>query len=346
VLFLCLVEITHKYLSEHESRTGVMGPNLLLVNNKPVEEKILNTLLKDLGNVIVETGITGARQRMESTAIDLVIIDMNSQTDLGIMLYDEIRLKNPNLTAIILLGDESTEEDEIHAFDIGFADVIHKPYKKTAIRARIIRHLNSQQSNKEVKILAMEDNLTKLPNRNKFNTVFSTECDRAVRNQDTISILILDIDHFKLYNDYYGHLQGDRALYELAQCLRKSVKRPGDIAGRWGGEEFSILLPRTDVGGVKVVCERLMYDIREAAIEHKPSPVSDYLTVSIGAVTATYTANMVYTPDLTTALLKLADDNLYEAKRTGRNKFVQTETFYSSTSVKNALEKATKDDNE
>ncbi|HHB12892.1 MAG TPA: GGDEF domain-containing protein [Chromatiales bacterium] len=164
-------------------------------------------------------------------------------------------------------------------------------------------------------IAAEHDPLTGLPNRRKFDREFAAAWTLAVRARTPISVLILDLDHFKEYNDRYGHPAGDRSLRAVAEALSRQLPRASDHVARVGGEEFVILLPTTDAEGGQVLAERLRRTIEALHIPHAASPVSPWLTVSIGG--ATLCPTLATSPN---ALLDMADRALYTAKRCGRNR--------------------------
>jgi len=161
------------------------------------------------------------------------------------------------------------------------------------------------------------DALTGVANRRRFNEYAEDEFRRARRTVSPFSLLMIDVDHFKLYNDYYGHLEGDHCLKQVAMTLARTIKRPADLLTRYGGEEFAVILPDTNREGSYTVADGMLNEIRNLKIEHIKSLTSPYVTVSIGAATTVPKKN-----ELVTDLIKIADRALYYAKGTGRNKIV------------------------
>ncbi|MFU8788285.1 MAG: diguanylate cyclase domain-containing protein [Methylobacter sp.] len=177
--------------------------------------------------------------------------------------------------------------------------------------------LELQQANHELQLLAHLDGLTKIANRRCFDSFLAKEWLRLQREQQPFSLLMLDVDYFKLYNDNYGHLQGDDCLIQIAQALEKVVSRPADLAARYGGEEFVVILPGTGQAGAVVIAQAIQAAIQALAIAHHYSAASDVVSVSIGI------ACMIPVPGISPdCLIKQADDALYAAKQLGRNKFV------------------------
>jgi diguanylate cyclase (GGDEF)-like protein/PAS domain S-box-containing protein len=174
-----------------------------------------------------------------------------------------------------------------------------------------------QKANEELQRLAALDDLTQVANRRRFDDRLSQEWRRAQRDKKHIAVIICDIDYFKNYNDTYGHLKGDHALYTVAQAINDALKRPMDMLARYGGEEFAIILPGTHVKGAERVAKELKEAVEALALEHKSSTVSRHVTLSFGV------AAMVPSPELSLkALIETADRALYRAKAQGRNRIV------------------------
>ena len=161
--------------------------------------------------------------------------------------------------------------------------------------------------------LLSTDSLTNIANRRRFDDMFAREWRRCARAGAPLSLLMIDVDHFKAYNDHSGHVQGDEALRQVAKLLGTAAKRPGDLVARYGGEEFICLLPAIGVGGARAVANRLIEAVRQANILHPCSPSGPRLTISVGSATAS---------DLSGNSLELvafADKLLYAAKAAGRD---------------------------
>jgi diguanylate cyclase (GGDEF)-like protein len=171
---------------------------------------------------------------------------------------------------------------------------------------------------RELDRLSREDVLTGLANRRHFNEMFQMEWDRARRENKLLSLLFVDIDHFKPFNDSHGHLEGDRVLSSVGTALKGVLRRPGDIAARYGGEEFVLLLPGTPLAGALEVAVQVQQAIEALQILHRASKVSDYLTASVGV------AAVQPAPDMRSSqLIDLADEAVYAAKAAGRNCIMQ-----------------------
>jgi diguanylate cyclase (GGDEF)-like protein len=164
------------------------------------------------------------------------------------------------------------------------------------------------------------DSLTGIPNRRLFEEELSKEWGRAERDQKPLSLITADIDHFKEYNDHYGHPAGDVCLVEVAQAMYRALSRPGDVAARIGGEEFAFLLPQTGLSGALLVAEQIRERVLALNLPHEASPVTGQVTVSFG-VASSELASVSSAADL----IHASDVALYEAKRSGRNRIVATQ---------------------
>ena len=174
-----------------------------------------------------------------------------------------------------------------------------------------------EAANRILQTLAQEDGLTGLSNRRRFDELLDDEFRRARRQSLPLSVLLLDADHFKTYNDHYGHLAGDECLRQISGVIEGVLRRPGDHAARYGGEEFVVLLPATDATGALAVAEQLRQAVSALAIEHPGSP-ERIVTVSIGVSTLA-PSSTAEQPD---QLIAAADQALYRAKAEGRNRVV------------------------
>lgn len=171
-----------------------------------------------------------------------------------------------------------------------------------------------EQANIRLEAFARTDGLLQIANRGYFDDRLQATCASALRRQQPLGLLLIDVDHFKRYNDHYGHPGGDAALQALAQVLQLSVCRASDLVARLGGEEFAVLAPETDAAGATALAERVRATLRERAIAHADSPVGPLMTVSIGIALA------VVDQETPSAFVQRADQALYRAKHNGRDR--------------------------
>jgi diguanylate cyclase (GGDEF)-like protein len=177
-------------------------------------------------------------------------------------------------------------------------------------------------ANHQLLSAANQDGLTKIANRRRFDEYFDQTWRQALREQKVLTLLLCDIDYFKLFNDTYGHIEGDRCLQRVAETLETVIERPMDLAARYGGEEFALILPNTNLQGGQILAEKLLAAIAQLGIAHTSSPVSDRVTLSIGI------SGVLPTPQLTAqTLLSATDIALYEAKKKGRTQIVVNPTL-------------------
>jgi diguanylate cyclase (GGDEF)-like protein/PAS domain S-box-containing protein len=171
-----------------------------------------------------------------------------------------------------------------------------------------------QKANHELQRLAALDDLTQIANRRRFDDRLSQEWSRGRREKNNLAVILCDIDYFKDYNDTYGHLEGDETLFAVAQAISAALKRPTDLVARFGGEEFAMILPNTDIAGAQQVAEEVKEAVAALGIEHKTSKVDPCITLSFGG------AAIMPSPDsVPRALMRTADQALYQAKSKGRN---------------------------
>src|SRR5690606_20232854 len=171
-----------------------------------------------------------------------------------------------------------------------------------------------QQLNEELQALSQRDGLTGLFNRRTYEEKVASQWAISSRARSSLAILMMDVDHFKDYNDHYGHQAGDDCLKAVAQALTNSLQRPADLLARYGGEEFIALLPDTDIRGAAVVAETLRSEVESLGIPHARSSAADVVTISVGVAVTEYTTGI--TP---VDLVREADEALYIAKAQGRN---------------------------
>jgi diguanylate cyclase (GGDEF)-like protein len=178
-----------------------------------------------------------------------------------------------------------------------------------------LRDVTAQkQAQLALEALASSDGLTGLANRRMFDRTLEQELRRAGRNQLPLSLLMIDIDFFKTYNDVAGHQKGDQCLRQVAAMIAGEMLRPGDLAARYGGEEFAVILPNTALEGAITVADRILTALSALALRHPHSPISAHVTLSIGAASASRGE--------ASAIIGAADAALYQAKQEGRNRVI------------------------
>lgn len=248
-------------------------------------------------------------------APDLIVLDVGENIELNIAAIREIRL-NPDTQriAILIIARHANEADETRYFENGVSDYIRFPCSETVLHARMRNHLNLKRSSDMLSRMARLDSLTGVYNRREFERLMELEWRRMVREQGCLSILIIDIDRFKDFNDRFGHLSGDECLRRVAQRLSRTTNRPGDIFARYGGEEFVAVLPDTDLQGALTIAEEARLAIKRLEL---PELSKDQFAISVSIGLASCRAERHRQYD---NLIRAADSALLRAKNTGRDK--------------------------
>lgn len=290
---------------------------ILIVDDSILNRKLLETALSDTYEISSANCGEEALSMMKASNLpDLILLDIIMPKINGFQVCEKLQ-KNQTTKdiPIVFLTSLSEHEDEEYGLRLGAIDYITKPFSIPIVKAKIKNYLALKYYQDLLKKHTDLDQLTQIANRRRFDEVFSIESRKAIRYRRYLSLLLIDIDHFKQYNDTYGHLEGDHCLQQIALTLKNTLKRPGDFVARWGGEEFVCLLPDTDSDGACIVAERLREAICLNRIPHESSPVLNVVTVSIGVVTSD-----PQNPESLGSLMKLVDIALYNAKDNGRNR--------------------------
>lgn len=307
-----------------------MESKILLIDDNPGMIQVMGRILSGLGELRFATSAEAALQQVRDTPPDLMLLDAEMPGMNGFQLCMAMRA-DPRLhdIPVIFVTSHSGPEFELLAFDSGAVDFVAKPISEPLLLARVKAQLRVKRLANELRRMATIDALTELANRRCFDESFSREWKRLLRSGDPISLLLIDVDHFKLFNDRYGHPAGDVCLRSVAQALRSASRRPADVAARYGGEEFALLLPQTARLGAEHLACRVLDAIEHLTIPHETSPTCSHVTVSIGiacydrdsACWIEPSADSRFGNDLqcTAAnLTRSADLALYAAKRRGR----------------------------
>ncbi len=306
---------------------------ILIVHGYEIEQT-------DRGNLVLEAA------KVQSP--DLILMDISMPEMDGFQVCQRLKAE-PDTQDIPIIFVSALKEtnSKIKAFEYGGNDYITKPFQVEEVIARVSNQLQinrlklelkaknarleqellKRQSiekellnlNQQLRKLAALDGLTQIANRRVFDECLTREWQRGQREKATLSLILCDIDYFKLYNDSFGHQAGDLCLKKVAQAILNTVNRPADLVARYGGEEFAVILPQTPAKNALQVAETIRLQIKQLYLSHPESLVSDYISLSLGVTCiipqAKYTKKQ---------LLIAADKALYQAKKQGRDRAILT----------------------
>lgn len=294
---------------------------LLIVDDEPTNIQALARLMKEEYRVLVATSGAKALEIVSGDDMpDLVLLDVKLPDIDGFEVCRRIR-EDPRTSgvSVIFVTELDSSGHEEAGFALGAVDYVSKPFHPVLVRARVRTHMRLKQKTDLLERLAMIDGLTDLPNRRHFEENLDRELRRCTREKLPLSIAFMDIDHFKLFNDTYGHGAGDECLQAAGRALRNAAGRPGDMVARYGGEEFVAVLPNTDSAGASDVAGQFRRAVESLGIPHEHGVPGNVVTVSIGLATFDPCAD-VNSPVDPQQLLRQADEALYRAKKAGRNR--------------------------
>lgn len=288
---------------------------ILIVDDEPFSLKRLQQAFHGHYRVLFATNGEDALRIASREQPDLIILDVMMP---GMNGYEVLRhLKEDerfNQTPVVFLTGKDQQADEKTGLEMGAADYWAKPVNFDIARIRARNHLELKRHRDTLAQLALTDGLSGIPNRRGFDVTLEREWLRNARSGQSLSLLLIDIDHFKSFNDNYGHPAGDACLRRVATLISRTLSRPGDYVARYGGEEFACILPETDHAGALALAEFLRQTLSDENIEHQFAPKVGHLTISVGLAT------MVPDHQRDRAdLVELADKALYAAKRNGRD---------------------------
>jgi diguanylate cyclase (GGDEF)-like protein len=318
---------------------------ILIVDDRPENLLTLESLLDEPDIELVRAN-SGAEALAHTLDHDfaLVLLDVQMPDMDGYEVAELMRgnKKTKHIPIIFITAAFKGMAQVFKGYESGAVDYLFKPLDEKVFKSKVgvfielFRHKEAleektreldrrlveleelqqqlEEKNEQLLLLSTTDGLTGLDNRRHFDQVFADEWGRGLRNRQPLSLLFVDIDNFKAFNDNYGHSTGDLCLQRVAKTLFSNVKRGVDKVARIGGEEFAIILPNTDMPGAKLVAERVRKSISELQIPHTGSATTDHVTISLGVSSTVPTAEFNVND-----LFEAADVALYKAKEAGRN---------------------------
>ena len=305
-------------------KTRVFDMQILVVDSNTLSRQHTVNRVRNAGHQTLEAeSAEHALSALANTAVDMVLIDSNLP---GISAFDltrTVRAQFLNWFPILFLSDRAHDDYLAEGIHAGADDYLLKPLSEPLLDAKLsamerisLMKRELDTANRQLKQLSTIDPLTNLQNRRGLDSCLEREWCRNQREQSELSVLMIDIDQFKHYNDNYGHQQGDSCIRQIANLLSQTLNGSDDLLARYGGEEFMAVLPYTTQEGAQAIAEQMIETVRQAQLSHQYSEVAPYITISIG-VSSTRLAN-----EDSDQLIRHADQALYLAKDYGRNRSV------------------------
>ena len=301
--------------SDHRAR-------ILVVDDEPANIELLAGIFEDEHEVLFATNGKRALDLAASARPDVILLDVMMPGTDGFQVCEWLKSERAtaNVPVIFITGVGDTE-GEARGLELGAVDYVNKPINPPVVRLRVQHQIELKRARDQLTRMAVTDGLTGLANRRQFEETLERENARLARTGDALSVILMDIDYFKPFNDTLGHVRGDDCLREVSRVLDKTISRPADLAARYGGEEFGCILPGTALEDAAAVAERVREAIVELGVPHPASEVADHVTASLGVAT-------LHCQPRQSALrvVARADEQLYRAKAEGRNRVCAAES--------------------
>lgn len=291
-------------------------PKLLVVDDQPINIQVMYQIFAADFQVFMATSGEQALALCKDNPPDLVLLDIVMPGMDGFEVCTRLKADKSTCDIPVIFVTAYTDTiQETRGLEVGAVDFISKPVNPAVVRARVKTQITLKLQSDVMRKLVFLDGLTGVYNRRYFDQQLSLEMARSVRNHTPLSLIMLDVDYFKRYNDYYGHQAGDDCLRQIAATLKEGLRRPADLVARYGGEEFACILPETDFNDAMKLANELEMRIREKKIPHADSDTAPVITISLGV-----SGQDGDTPGHPSVLLAQADNQLYQAKHAGRGR--------------------------
>ncbi|MGI2189081.1 diguanylate cyclase [Shewanella oncorhynchi] len=293
--------------------TDVKG-KIVIVDDQPLNIKILHQLFSDEYELFMATNGEQAIAICQKVQPDLVLLDIEMPGMSGFDVCQYLKAKPETAgIGIIFVTGHFDEVQEVKGFQLGAVDFIHKPINPIITAARVKNQFTLKRQSDLLHSIALLDSLTGVANRRQFEQRLPELWKHCCRNQLALSVVMLDVDFFKRFNDHYGHQEGDQCLRQVAQAISGSLRRGIDFVARYGGEEFICILPETPLSGAMNMAQNIVIAVQALHLEHVDSSFKE-VTISAGV------SSVIPRQDLTwQSLIETADQQLYLAKERGRN---------------------------
>ncbi len=290
-------------------------PTILVVDDEPLYLELIEDILgTDYKILVASEGMAGL-EIAERDFPQLILLDLMMPGMDGFEIYSCLKAdRRTSETPVIFITGRGDVAAEVQGLKMGAVDYITKPFNPDLVKARVHTHVNFKLMRDKLALLAATDGLTGLANRAHFDSMLAYEYSRHLRSGKELSLIMLDIDQFKAFNDTYGHIGGDECLREIARAMTRTVSRATDLVARYGGEEFVVLLPETHLQGAVILAEKIRGCISDLTLLHRGSHTG-HVTASLGVVSGRFPSGSSIVD-----VLAEADIQLYAAKAGGRNR--------------------------
>lgn len=286
----------------------------MVVDDQPINIQVMHQIFTGEYQVFMATNGQQALNLCKTNPPDLVLLDIVMPQMDGYEVCRQLKADSSTRDIpVIFVTAHSEADQETLGLELGAVDFITKPVIPAVVRARVKTHVTLKQQSDLLRKMVFLDGLLGVFNRRYFDQQIDTEWARAQRSGTPLSVLMLDVDYFKRYNDTYGHLAGDDCLRKVAAEIRSALRRPADVVARYGGEEFACVLPETALEDAIAIAKLLEQQIRDLGVPHSSSDAAPVVTVSIG-VCCKPPGGAGSASDL----VSQADAQLYQAKHSGR----------------------------
>ena len=299
--------------------------SILIIDDSRLELENLRLMLVPQYEVYTATSAEEGMEILSHTLIDLILLDIIMENISG---FDVLRkLKADEIfrhIPVIFITSLITIEDEARGLSLGAVDYIRKPLSEEVVLLRVGVHLHLLKQMRIIERYGLIDRLTCIGNRRSFDQELKREWIRVARSGTALSMLMLDIDNFKAFNDTFGHFNGDKCIKAIAEIVTNTLKRSSDVVFRWGGEEFCVLLPDTPQAGALKIADEIRKNVEKTPIVFDTH--STHVTVSVGVCTTVPKPNTY--PDVTMLFCEYVNKAMYKAKASGRNTVVVEQFVY------------------
>lgn len=303
------------------SGTNMSKARILVVEDERLNINILVSILTDDYEVVVAKNGEQAIKRVQDQVPDLVLLDIILPDMNGYEVFEKMQELVTDPLPIIFITSKRSPEEETKGLKLGAVDYITKPFTPSIVEVRIANQIEYKRNRDELKRLNRTDALTGIANRRHLDEYLALQKARTQKKKAALSLIMVDIDYFKQYNDHYGHASGDDCLKQVALTLSEQLYQATDFVARYGGEEFAIVLAEVSKEEALSFAQVLQNAIIDKQIPHQASTVSEHVTISLGIATLSAKDCDVSAEEL----FERADKALYQAKVEGRNRYVVCE---------------------